>query len=82
MTGMFLTIQQTRLFLAAIGVVAALVLALDLARVADHCAKRPSYGGLRRNSAEHAGLDGSPQSGRVPNCKPEPVAVRFLLRNL
>ena len=50
---MFLTIPQTKLFLAAIGVVAALVLALDLARVADHSPSSPrtaSYKGTPRNT--------------------------------
>ena len=50
---MFLTIQQTRLVLAAIGVVAALVLALDLARVADHSQTTPrtaTYVGTPRNT--------------------------------
>ena len=39
---MFLTIPQTRLALAAIGVVAVLVLAFDLARVANHLRSTPS----------------------------------------
>ena len=50
---MFVTIQQTRLFLAAIGVVAALVLTLDLARVVDHSQSAPrtgSYVGIQRNT--------------------------------
>jgi hypothetical protein len=50
---MFLTIQQTRLMLVAIGVVAALILALDLARVADHSQTAPrtgSYVGSQRNT--------------------------------
>jgi len=49
---MFLTIQQTRLMLAAIGVVAALILALDLARVADHSQSSPrtaTFVGTGRN---------------------------------
>jgi hypothetical protein len=50
---MFVTIQQTRLFLAAIGVVAGLVLALDLARVADHprtAPKTSTYVGIPRHT--------------------------------
>jgi hypothetical protein len=50
---MFLTIQQTRLVLVAIGVVAALILALDLARVADHSQSSPrtaTYVGTPRNT--------------------------------
>ena len=50
---MFLTIQQTRLMLVAIGVVSALILALDLARVADHSQSSPrtaTYGGTVRNT--------------------------------
>src|SRR5438105_1823812 len=49
---MFITVQQTRLFLVTIGAVAALVLALDLARVADHPQGSPgtaSYQGTPRN---------------------------------
>ena len=50
---MFLTVTQTRLVLVAIGVVAALVLALDLSRVADHSQSSPgtaSYVGTTRNT--------------------------------
>jgi len=50
---MFLTIQQTRLALVAIGVVAALIVALDLARLADHSQSAPksvSYVGTPRNT--------------------------------
>lgn len=50
---MFLTIPQTRLALAAIGVVAALVLAFDLARVANHAQSTPrttSYVGISRST--------------------------------
>ena len=50
---MFVTITQTRLFLAAIGVAAALVLALDLARLSDHSQSTPSsasYSGIPRNT--------------------------------
>jgi hypothetical protein len=50
---MFLTIQQTRLALVAIGVVAALIVALDLARLADHARSTPksvSYVGASRTT--------------------------------
>jgi hypothetical protein len=50
---MFLTIQQTRLVLVTIGVVAALILTLDLARVADHSQSSPrtaTYAGTPRST--------------------------------
>ena len=49
---MFLTIQRTRLLLVAIGVIATLVLALDLARVVDHSRSTPktSHVGIARNT--------------------------------
>ncbi len=50
---MFLTVTQTRLMLLAIGAVAALVLALDLARVANHSQTSPptaTYVGTPRNT--------------------------------
>jgi hypothetical protein len=49
----FLTISQTRLLLAAIGIVAALVLALDLTRMSrgSHTGNQPSvYVGIPRNT--------------------------------
>ena len=50
---MFVTVAQTRLFLAAIGLAAALVLVLDLARLADQPQSTPrsaSYVGIPRNT--------------------------------
>ena len=50
---MFVTVAQTRLFLAAIGLAAAVVLVLDLARLADHSPSSPStasYVGTPRNT--------------------------------
>jgi hypothetical protein len=49
----FLTISQTRLLLAAIGIVATLVLAFDLAQMSgrSHSSKQPSaYVGIPRNT--------------------------------
>ena len=50
---MFVTVAQTRVFLAAIGLAAALVLVLDLARLSDQPQSTPrsaSYVGTARNT--------------------------------